>query len=270
MTHLRDFMLHRNSSKKVRMEDKLKLSQIRVLTGLLCLAVLAGCNEESSSKIPLLKVLDNALIDSQGKAISTQKRLGNKDYILLYFAAHWAAPCREFTPDLVKFYNKNNRRGSFEVILISSDRNQTDMQNHIKNSRMPWISVMYGSVCAQQLKYHYSGQGIPRLVLIDNKGRIISDTFRNNRYTGPHRVLEDLHLLIAEKGESVSASMVAKRYKVSGLASGKGQRMAIINGNMLTEGQNINSDTVVTRITPDYVEIEINGEPFRLLPEVNK
>ena len=31
-----------------------------------------------------------------------------RDFVLLYFGAHWAPPCRLFTPTLVEFYQKIN------------------------------------------------------------------------------------------------------------------------------------------------------------------
>lgn len=230
--------------------------------------VLTGCGGPDTSKLPLFKILNDSLVNARKEAVSAQKALAGKDFILLYFSAHWCPPCRQFTPELVKFYNDHQAKGSYEVIFISSDRNQTDMQNYMRDMRMPWLAVAYGSVCAQQLKDHYSGQGIPRLVMLNSDGKIISDSFKGKQYVGPYKVLEDLNLLIAGRKNSLSTAIIAKRYKVSGLASGKGRNLAIINGDFVSKGHSLDSKTVVGEITDKYVEIKVEGETYRLFPEV--
>ncbi len=40
----------------------------------------------------------------------------------IYFSAHWCPPCRAFTPNLVKFRDKN--KDEFEIVFVSSDKDE--------------------------------------------------------------------------------------------------------------------------------------------------
>jgi Thioredoxin-like len=54
-------------------------------------------------------------------AVSMTKRSGKKKLVALYFSAHWYAPCRKFTPQLVKFHNRvAPQHPEFEIVFISS------------------------------------------------------------------------------------------------------------------------------------------------------
>lgn len=51
----------------------------------------------------------------------TNEALENKKVVGLYFSADWCGPCRQFTPDLVQFYDKmNSRRGKQNEVSNAS------------------------------------------------------------------------------------------------------------------------------------------------------
>ncbi len=65
-----------------------------------------------------------------------------RDFIGIYFGAHWAPPCRLFTPALAEFYNSLNRDGKvFEVIFCSIDGNEDAFERNY--AEMPWTAIPF-------------------------------------------------------------------------------------------------------------------------------
>jgi len=122
---------------------------------------------------------------------ANSKKLAQSKYVLVYFSAHWCGPCRAFTPDLVSFYNQNATK-PIEVIFVSSDRSESDMKSYMKEASMPWLAARYKSNGHAFLRDKFSGSGIPCLVLLDENGEIVSNSYVNGEYVGPRKVLNDL------------------------------------------------------------------------------
>jgi nucleoredoxin len=122
--------------------------------------------------------------------------LGSKRYLLIYSSASWCGPCRRFTPELVKWYKRNkSRRDKFEVIFLSADRSEADMQEYMKDDDMPWPAVEYASRDASPLRKFPEG-GIPGLVVLDADGKVVSRTVVDGRYIGATTVLEQFDDLL--------------------------------------------------------------------------
>lgn len=106
----------------------------------------------------------------------------------VYFSASWCGPCRQFSPLLVETYNKLKRQNKpFEIVLVSSDSDETAMENYMKEYNMAWPAVKYGSEEANFLKEHFQVSGIPYLVILNSSGDVISTNGRsevaNNKAT---------------------------------------------------------------------------------------
>ena len=144
-----------------------------------------------------LKKLEAMLITSNGKK-AKKINLKNKKYILIYFSAHWCPPCRRFTPKLVDFYNKFSKKGNFEVILVSADRDKKAQLEYMTSTSMPWPAVKLTKIRKSGLQ-SYAGRGIPCLVMIKPDGSVVSDTNVNGQYLGPQKVLADLEKILSEK-----------------------------------------------------------------------
>lgn len=65
------------------------------------------------------------------------------ELIGVYFGAHWAPPCRLFSPALSEFYNKINGSGSkkIEIIFCSIDGNEAAFERNYGD--MPFCAVPY-------------------------------------------------------------------------------------------------------------------------------
>jgi nucleoredoxin len=93
-------------------------------------------------------------------------------------------PCRQFTPELVRFYEKmNQRRGQkdqFQIVWISRCRDVDSYAQYF--THMPWLAMPPEEAMGargQQLSDKYRVKGIPTLVLVDDLGQTITTDARN-------------------------------------------------------------------------------------------
>jgi nucleoredoxin len=122
----------------------------------------------------LEELIGTELVDAKGQPVELSSLEGK--VIGLYFSAEWCPPCRAFTPSLVKL--RDRRSDEFEVVFISSDRSAEDQQGYMKNYKMRWPSLPFGSPKRSELSSKFNISGIPALVIVDSDGNLIS---RNGR-----------------------------------------------------------------------------------------
>lgn len=97
----------------------------------------------------------------------------------VYFSAHWCPPCRQFTPRLVEAYNAvKEDGGGMEIVFVSSDRNEGAMFDYMDEVSMPWLALPFESRNKDNLAKKYQVRGIPRLVILDAQGKVLSDDAR--------------------------------------------------------------------------------------------
>ncbi|HET9419352.1 MAG TPA: thioredoxin-like domain-containing protein [Chthoniobacterales bacterium] len=124
--------------------------------------------------------------------------LEKKKLIALYFSAHWCAPCRKFTPQLVDYYNRvAPQHPEFEIIFVSLDKSQFAFESYIREANMPWPAIDYQKLAGKDAVRKYAGDSIPGLVLLDATGKVISDSSAGKEYLGPAKVLADLDAIFA-------------------------------------------------------------------------
>jgi len=145
-------------------------------------------------------VLTGKLVSLQGKTIKKYVMESEPEHYAFYFSAHWCPPCRAFTPELVKFYNaQEGRKKQFEIIFVSSDQDENQMEEYIKGDSMPWPAVNFRSVDRMKEIKKYAGTGIPCLVLVDREGKVLSHSYEGKTYVGPTKVMNDIPRLTAGK-----------------------------------------------------------------------
>ena len=158
---------------------------------------LASNPASSSSTADLPKMLGNDLIDASGNAFSFASLKGKK-YFLLYFSASWCPRCREFMPQFLEYYQNSKYRDKFEVLFVSSDRDEPQMLSYLRE--MPWKAVRFKCDAETFLKANYSrGPGIPALALVDSDGRLlaIKKGFAKNYEYGVDKMLDILNEKLA-------------------------------------------------------------------------
>jgi len=120
---------------------------------------------KEEKKQEMLKSLGDTFVDNKGGKFTKAEKLSQKDYIGIYFSAHWCPPCRGFTPKLAEYYN-NGLKDKMEIIFASGDRSDEDFNGYF--AEMPWLALPYSERKAKEkLSEVFDVTGIPCFVVLD-------------------------------------------------------------------------------------------------------
>jgi peroxiredoxin len=112
--------------------------------------------------------------DSAGKLVQLADFRGK--VVLVDFWASWCMPCRQENPNLVKAYQKFNKKG-FEILSISVDdvSHRKEWLEAIKKDGLQWTNAsdLKGGDQNDAAKLYHI-QFIPRNYLIDRDGKIVA------------------------------------------------------------------------------------------------
>lgn len=144
------------------------------------------------------KFLDNDLVRLSGKSLKACKDATKPTkYYLFYYTASWCGPCHKFTPSLVEFYNKYKpANDKFELVLITCDDSDKDMEGYAKEMQMPWPQLKLSKTERFKKEFNHPGSGIPNLVLTDTSGEILKTSYEGANYVGPTVVMNHLATLL--------------------------------------------------------------------------
>jgi len=123
-------------------------------------------------------------------------------YYAFYRGASWCGPCRQFSPSLVKFYNRvKPAHPEFELILISNDEKVADMYQYAKEENFPWPAVPMSQYNKLHIINPLFGNSIPQLVITDRYGNVLIDSDR----IGREPALKQLEALLSKPDKLASA-----------------------------------------------------------------
>jgi len=162
----------------------------------------AAARPQAPNANAIRELLKGDLVSLRNGALGhfDDEALEKKKLIALYFSAHWCAPCRKFTPELVDYYNRvATQHPEFEIVFVSFDKSQFAMETYMREANMPWPAVDFPKIGGKEAIRKYAGDGIPCLVLVDATGKVISSTYAGAQYLGPAKVLGDLDAIFAGK-----------------------------------------------------------------------
>jgi thiol-disulfide isomerase/thioredoxin len=98
-----------------------------------------------------------------------------KKYTLVFFFRPTCGHCREETPKLVDFYNKNKIKFDLELFAVDVDTSLQEMQNFIKEFKTPWVTVNgQRSYTKEHFSKLYYAETTPTLYILDDKKKIIA------------------------------------------------------------------------------------------------
>lgn len=153
---------------------------------------------KGSSVTDFPALLEGKLVkaEADGKFVDFVPEKAPKLYAV-YYSAHWCPPCRTFTPELVSFYNENKKGDNFELIFVSSDRSEGAMHEYMAETGMKFPALRFADRKTTEGITKYAGPGIPCLVVLDAKGKVLAHSFAGDKYVGPRVPLQELGKLLA-------------------------------------------------------------------------
>jgi nucleoredoxin len=182
----------------------------RLVLGAAAWAVaISGSLAAESAIFPALK---GDLVSLQGGKVKKfdEAPLAQTKYFAIYYSAEWCPPCRAFTPDLVTWYRSTKTENPhFELIFVSSDQSEAEMEKYITGDKMPWPALEFSKNRSNRTLTQYSGKGIPCLVFVDAEGKVLSHSYEGATYVGPRKVLKDIDKILKENPASAEEKAAA-------------------------------------------------------------
>ncbi|MCX6878284.1 MAG: thioredoxin-like domain-containing protein [Verrucomicrobia bacterium] len=122
------------------------------------------------------EILDGNLVKLDGDDVkSFQPEAKPKKFYIFYYTASWCGPCQAYTPTLVKFYNDHKpKNDSFEVVVITCDRDEVAMNGYMKKKNMPWPALKMADAEKFKQKFNHGVNGIPAVITCKLDGTIVS------------------------------------------------------------------------------------------------
>ena len=96
-------------------------------------------------------------------------------YTILFIFNPDCGHCREETPKLLEFYNKDKAKFNFEVFAVSTDTSMKKLRDFIKEFKTPWITVDGPrSYVKEHFSKLYHSDTTPTIFILDDKKKIIA------------------------------------------------------------------------------------------------
>jgi len=151
------------------------------VTGILILAIgiffLAGCGKQGTSTSPpagtsagsaggetAKRAATFSLQDLEGKTVSLESLQGK--VVILDFWATWCGPCKEAMPVLQQLSDKYANKGVV-VIGVNQRESRAEVKDFITSNKFTYQQLLDSD---GKVGSDYGVQGIPTLVIIDQKG----------------------------------------------------------------------------------------------------
>jgi peroxiredoxin len=97
--------------------------------------------------------------------------------LVLFFWASWCGACKEDYLDLK--YLQENFDHKLEIVGISGDNERASSESAIKTHALNWANIFDGNDFDGPINRLYSIHGYPTIVVIDQKGKVISNRIRH-------------------------------------------------------------------------------------------
>lgn len=115
---------------------------------------------------------DFEMYDRDGKRYTLQDLRGKAVYIDCW--ATWCGPCVAETPHMAKLYEHYKGDSRIELIAISLDQNRRAWEKKLTAEKPQWRQFICPDHFNSALCKNYDIDGIPRFLMFDAQGRIVS------------------------------------------------------------------------------------------------
>ncbi len=102
---------------------------------------------------------------------------GRRKALVLFFWASWCGACKE--DYLALKYLLEHFSQKIEIVGISGDIDRAAWESAIKTHALTWSNIFDGNDFEGPINKLYSIHGYPTIVVIDYKGKVISDRYRH-------------------------------------------------------------------------------------------
>ena len=143
----------------------------------------------------------------ENKTFRLTDEVRKHDYTLLNFWASWSRKSRGENPELVKIYNKYNKKG-FEIVGVSLDEDNALWKKAVKEDKLSWTQVCDFKKWESSSAQTYMIKEVPSNILIDREGKIIAFNLSTEE------LAMQLKELTAESGFTISG-------RIEGIEEGK-------------------------------------------------
>lgn len=116
-------------------------------------------------------ILDGNLVRLNGKSVKKCSDATQPEkYYVFYYTASWCGPCQQYTPSLVEFYN-DNKTDAFEIVLITSDSDESAMEKYAEDKKMPWPMLKLKKADDFKKEFQHGVTGIPSVIVCTLDGK---------------------------------------------------------------------------------------------------
>lgn len=116
--------------------------------------------------------------DLDGKEYSLKNFRGH--YLLMTFSASWCVPCKYEYPFLEKAYAKYANKG-LKMVIMNVDETREKWAGDVEKYKFPFPMLSDLKAFKGDLTKNYGAMSIPKVFLIDPKGKIVSGTIRQQK-----------------------------------------------------------------------------------------
>ncbi|MEM9480733.1 MAG: thioredoxin-like domain-containing protein [Verrucomicrobiota bacterium] len=175
------------------------------------LASFCGIAQANESKQMLAKI-EEQLVKPKASGFEACKpgTLRTKDFVVLYFSAHWDHGSKEATPELVEFYEQAKKKHqNFEIVFISSDKDEKEMLRFMNGYKMPWLALKFKKQHDVDGLIKHAGRAIPSVAVLDAEGKLVAHSFeeKTGKYQGVLKPVEAMKRML----DSQSNRLVSMR-----------------------------------------------------------
>jgi peroxiredoxin len=154
------------------MNKKILLVLMILLVCILFALSLGQCKSNTPSKQETAAAPDFSLYDIDGKIFKLSSQRGNP--VVIFFGTTWCPACRSEMPFYKDLYKKYAGRG-LKFLYIDINESSKRVARFAQENSFPYLVLVDsdGSVAND-----YSIIGVPTVILVDEKGKIISVSHR--------------------------------------------------------------------------------------------